>query len=416
MHRRFRKGLQHMIAWYRKNSVLDDPEDDVEEDTVLILVTHGAGCNALIGAVTNQPVLLDVGMASLTMAVVKDDAITNTTTSPPSGSLDGPTSPSHSRRSSLDAALSNDYDMYLTASTEHLRAGSNPLSVPQLQSPRVAAKTSSPSTNRPRYGSGSSDTSFTIGESVRPQTSAGISNSSLYRSQSAASPYTRGIPSTRPVRSGSGLWSGGRMREVSNSSASGSDDGVPNFGKYDSFATGTSSTATGEPVTTTKPNSGIKTPLMSIRTNFDNENQNAGSNATTPTATGNGLIPKTNGVSAASDTKGSSEETITPISPTSNRLSGAGFGATALHALNGADGAKAAVVAGSLRETAAAVEGAEGTVKIAPVPTPPAGPKSLWGGGGGGVIGGVNGGSAGEAVDRDVGTPKRRWTVAERKS
>ncbi|KAL8762216.1 MAG: hypothetical protein Q9184_001733 [Pyrenodesmia sp. 2 TL-2023] len=131
MHKRFRRGLQSMVTWYQHNhtslttqDVIDgsgkemesaEKVDDVTE-IVLILVTHGAGCNALIGALTNQPVLLDVGMASLTMAVRKD-------------ANDGPRSStipkrSSRRRSTLDTSLTDDYDVKITASVDHLQARS----------------------------------------------------------------------------------------------------------------------------------------------------------------------------------------------------------------------------------------------------------------------------------------------------
>ncbi|MCJ1246667.1 hypothetical protein MMC30_003876 [Trapelia coarctata] len=132
MHRRFRKGLQEMISWYTQHPDSRDNtnghtgpihefqiDDDDETDTVLVLVTHGAGCNALIGALTNQPVLLDVGMASLTMAVRKD------VSSPPVNSL--MPSMDTRRKSSIDVGISYDYDVRLVASTDHLRAGSSAL-------------------------------------------------------------------------------------------------------------------------------------------------------------------------------------------------------------------------------------------------------------------------------------------------
>lgn len=162
MHKRFRKGLHEMISWYRthddsetlkpieedslerKDSVSKDPEyyDDDETDTVLVLVTHGAGCNALIGALTNQPVLLDVGMASLTMAVRKSVAYKRVS-SP--HSEDVPASPSRRRHSLIDLGISEDYEVKLTASTEHLRAGSPFLAGPQLQrTPSVPIREKSP--------------------------------------------------------------------------------------------------------------------------------------------------------------------------------------------------------------------------------------------------------------------------------
>jgi hypothetical protein len=134
MHKRFRNGLKRMINWY---STSDDPgrlatktrtspdnnrsslhgpleyteEEDEDTDLVLILVTHGAGCNALIGALTNQPVLLDVGMASLTMAVRKPTPVNSPTSTP-----------GHSRNNSRNLTLSDQYDVKLVANTEHLRS------------------------------------------------------------------------------------------------------------------------------------------------------------------------------------------------------------------------------------------------------------------------------------------------------
>ena len=131
MHKRFRNGLKQMINWYKTS---DDPgrlvtktptsprsslhgpidyteEEDEDTDLVVILVTHGAGCNALIGALTNQPVLLDVGMASLTMAVRKPTPV-NTPTS----------TPGHSRANSRNFTISDQYDVKLVANTEHLRS------------------------------------------------------------------------------------------------------------------------------------------------------------------------------------------------------------------------------------------------------------------------------------------------------
>ncbi|KAF2864292.1 hypothetical protein K470DRAFT_194469, partial [Piedraia hortae CBS 480.64] len=59
MQRRFRRGLAKLVQYYSEEAI---------QPTVVILVTHGAGCNALIGALTGQPVLVDVGMGSLTLA------------------------------------------------------------------------------------------------------------------------------------------------------------------------------------------------------------------------------------------------------------------------------------------------------------------------------------------------------------
>ncbi|KAF2170195.1 hypothetical protein M409DRAFT_64530 [Zasmidium cellare ATCC 36951] len=162
MHKRFRRGLNHLIQWYSQHNADDRGEDalgfeqadkhhhgeeDEEEELVVILVTHGAGSNALIGALTNQPVLLDVGMASLTMAVRRDDAPallsppdSNAATPSPAGTPRQSPDPAammngHRRRSSLDIGLSAVYDMKLVSSSEHLRPGADPTKAPASSIP-----------------------------------------------------------------------------------------------------------------------------------------------------------------------------------------------------------------------------------------------------------------------------------------
>ena len=88
MHTRFRAGLRKLINWYATTDSAADlgtkaakaekgtggsevEREDEEVETVVIIVSHGAGCNALIGAITYQPVLMDVGIASITMATRK---------------------------------------------------------------------------------------------------------------------------------------------------------------------------------------------------------------------------------------------------------------------------------------------------------------------------------------------------------
>ncbi|KAL9102549.1 MAG: hypothetical protein Q9163_002328 [Psora crenata] len=162
MHRRFRRGLHELILWYRdheKSGEIEERMDGLEEtshsrtwpsdltddddpDTVLVLVTHGAGCNALIGALTNQPVLIDVGMASLTMAVRKTVDYKRLPLSEPLS-----TSPMPQRlRSSIDAGVSETYDVKLTASTDHLRPVSDAqrATPPRLRSPSLPVRDKSP--------------------------------------------------------------------------------------------------------------------------------------------------------------------------------------------------------------------------------------------------------------------------------
>ncbi|EMD00616.1 hypothetical protein BAUCODRAFT_118368 [Baudoinia panamericana UAMH 10762] len=144
MHKRFRKGLNHLVHWYSQHNADDRAEDalgfdqaerhgldDEEEDLVVIMVTHGAGCNALIGALTGQPVLLDVGMASLTLAIRKDDAPAVSDSKDVLSPEARPRINRHSRSAStLDVGLSSIYEMKLISSAEHLRPGADPTKIP----------------------------------------------------------------------------------------------------------------------------------------------------------------------------------------------------------------------------------------------------------------------------------------------
>ena len=148
MHKRLRKGLNGLMQWYSQHDASEREDEapgderstkrehsDEQEELVVILVTHGAGCNALIGALTNQPVLLDVGMASLTMAVRKDDApslLSVSTENDPKGSHHE----SGGNSSGRDMGLASIYEMKIVSSSEHLRPGSNPTKAPALSLPR----------------------------------------------------------------------------------------------------------------------------------------------------------------------------------------------------------------------------------------------------------------------------------------
>jgi hypothetical protein len=129
MHRRFRAGFQKLIDWYSTNenptalvtktiSPAHEAEhslaDDEELEDVVVIVSHGAGCNAMIGAITRQPVLMDVGVATLTMAVRKNDdpiPLEGSTTTPGGGRV----------------PIDQYYDLKIQASNDHLR-NTNPAS------------------------------------------------------------------------------------------------------------------------------------------------------------------------------------------------------------------------------------------------------------------------------------------------
>ena len=239
MHKRFRRGLQEMIDWYRKHDAsvtsssadnqyppkgADDRDATSEDDgveTVLVLVTHGAGCNALLGALTDSPVLMDIGMASLTMAVRKDVKHDVATTN-------GLETHLSDKRSAFSTHISEEYDVKLSASTEHLRAGSNPLNVPQLQVRGV----SSPQIHgsyRHRVGSGTSSSlerPFSIGEPHRSGVSTGIG--SIRRVANSSSPFPRAMSTSVTSNGLTGLWS--PHMNASAPEGEPGDDMVLNFG------------------------------------------------------------------------------------------------------------------------------------------------------------------------------------------
>lgn len=238
MHRRFRRGLSNLMHWYRDHDGPDRPatrrpsaidfsipvgvDDDDEENTdlVVILVTHGAGCNALIGALTNQPVLLDVGMASLTMAVRKE----STKTTPKSTPCGSPKS--HATVSLRTLPVHEEYDVKMVADTEHLRpsTANTPLS-------RTPLRGMSPW--RQRNGSnGNIKAPF-----IDPARSSSMS-ANLGSMRRGRDPSVTSIPSNlrnyKPLRTSSiGLWSSTRSTdgESSDTESNADDNMMLNFGR-----------------------------------------------------------------------------------------------------------------------------------------------------------------------------------------
>ncbi|KAH8900271.1 hypothetical protein GQ53DRAFT_758364 [Thozetella sp. PMI_491] len=131
MHKRFRKGLQSLVDWYtteenpaemvtkmvsRNAPEAEEDTEEVETESIVILVSHGAGCNAMIGAITHQPALTEVSTASLTLAERK----------PGKDSLDAQDDDplehrGHDKTGGL-IQLHHFYDMIMVGSTEHLRS------------------------------------------------------------------------------------------------------------------------------------------------------------------------------------------------------------------------------------------------------------------------------------------------------
>lgn len=196
MHGRFRRGLMNMVDWYGDhdppsecNGASEEAEDeaDADTDTVLIIITHGAGCNALIGALTGEPVLVDVGTASLTMAVRKE---------------------TDAERSQSSDDLSQEYALKLVASADHLRPGANPSDISSLASPKPLSSPSS----IPSYRHRITRPSLTKGPFIVGPTTP---------SNSTPREWSLSRPSTAP-RVSSGLWG-------QDGGADSGDEIVPNF-------------------------------------------------------------------------------------------------------------------------------------------------------------------------------------------
>ncbi|KAL4972205.1 hypothetical protein BDW66DRAFT_144681 [Aspergillus desertorum] len=161
---RFKSGINRIISWYqddddasatpghrRTRSELQllgqNEAEDSASDTILILVTHGAGCNALIGALSGEPALVNVPTASLTLAVRKDYV--------KNSPLNGERANKHDFFSKTSGP--EHYNLVKIASTDHLRPGTSPItasvrSPTSLQSP-LASSILSPSIPSHRHRS-----------------------------------------------------------------------------------------------------------------------------------------------------------------------------------------------------------------------------------------------------------------------
>lgn len=233
MHRRFRHGLSSMVDFYSHGGKTTDEQEavaqaygdgdaDDEDNTevVIIMVTHGAGCNALLGALTDQPVLLDVGMASLSMAVRKDVQSTGRSSDRPiTPKLSSESAPSDIQKAvqSSSAGLSSLYEMKLIASAEHLRPGVDPSrpipvasSSPILPASKTIPDSRRRSTLATHAASGSPmsmDTQWVVPtESGRGNMSAALGS---MRRPSQAATATIGVFRTNSVgstASSTGLW------------------------------------------------------------------------------------------------------------------------------------------------------------------------------------------------------------------
>lgn len=250
MHQRFRKGLQRMVDWYstadqptemvtkeRRHSVhddecaIEDDEDDVDVESVVILVSHGAGCNALIGAITHQPVLTDVGLASLTQAVRKPGKDENI------GLEDGA------------VAIHQHYDLRLFASTEHLtatrsgRSGSlsmqarGRLSTGNATSPVSGVQTNDHSASRSSSATANlGGKRRESGASSRAVGRIGLNTSGLSGGITVGSGVTRFLQRTPTTSSGAGgLWS--PLRNNLEPDDDDDEDYLPNFGSFDAVTT-----------------------------------------------------------------------------------------------------------------------------------------------------------------------------------
>lgn len=131
MHERFRKGIKKMLNWYATATEptnvdslpgsAQQPEEstpslDEDVETVVIVVSHGAGCNALMGAITHQPVLMDVPIASISMATRKTDISYDDLLA---------AAPVKDPAEAARVHVNQMYEIRLSASTEHLQVSNS---------------------------------------------------------------------------------------------------------------------------------------------------------------------------------------------------------------------------------------------------------------------------------------------------
>lgn len=224
MHDRVHDGFRRMLDWYGRQDGLDTESAGVmakgatskqrPAQTVLIIVTHGADCSALISGLAGRSMLLDINTASLTMAV-RRDRLKSTTPDLDSA----PSSP----RQRDDLSVSQLYALQLVASTDHLRAGANPLQLTTLTLESASQPLPPPPIPiyRNRHGSrpsmlqGSFATAPTSGSMTGPR-----SWSLAPRPSTATSNASRGV---------SGLWSS-LSSPVERDDEDAEEDFVPNFG------------------------------------------------------------------------------------------------------------------------------------------------------------------------------------------
>lgn len=302
MHKRFRKGLAGMMTWYKEHGktalketrwlrlttnssstangkASDSNAAHEDEDLVVIMVTHGAGCNALLGAISNQPILMDVGMASLSMAVRRDEP-----------RRPAPTPPSLIRRPSvIDVGMSHEYDLKIIASVDHLRPGVDPSKPPQPTKP-VALPTNRTLEQRKRYTSASANSHI---EGSGGKASVNSSLGSIRRSPSSAGSSLRGGGSngSGATAPSTGLWGGMSAMKIKTSEGS---EGEKSSG----------------PETSTTTTNGDKPPTT--------ENGALPSITTTTSTTNGAQTPRTDGNAHYFDIhhKEEHEDVISPLPPT----------------------------------------------------------------------------------------------------
>ncbi|KND93003.1 hypothetical protein TOPH_02380 [Tolypocladium ophioglossoides CBS 100239] len=241
MHTRFRGGLRKLINWYATTDAPadlvakpakaetggDGPEverEDEEIETVVIIVSHGAGCNALIGAITHQPVLLDVGIASITMATRKPGLDYQQMLSAAQAFQDSSAQPL--------VQVDKMYDMRLSASTEHLQSnGSTPVSSGSQSSTNIW--------NAPKTGTrGRTSTlgSNSGGPVMSPFTYSDPLSSPGSRSTSAGAAvgnsFRRDSGSYRPVPRGPAIATASLAGVTGGPSAGNRSPGGPSFGLW----------------------------------------------------------------------------------------------------------------------------------------------------------------------------------------
>jgi hypothetical protein len=317
MHKRFRKALAGLLNWYAQNDPVaapDGPSDTAEgeaddEELIVVIITHGAGCSALLSAISGQPMLAQFKVTSLSMAVKRDNP-----------RLPSQSSPIARRPSMTDVGIANEYELPLIASDDHLIDRSS-----TSRPTPIAMKPSLES--RRRFGSSplidtSNATTSGLPDGLTPGTPRNSALGSIRRTQPGSSSRSLSSPLGFQATPSKGLWSAYPFppvvpEELSEGRTSPGADMVNNFSQHKRPANVKASESSnnneipsnGALLNRDQDNTAVGNGFDKFFTDWTNSNRNtAKSDKGGPRITTNGAAHYSNGASNNTPSRGNEEE------------------------------------------------------------------------------------------------------------